>query len=654
MKTLSARPRVSRLQTFAAALALCVAGGHAAHATVFSWDPGQTGTTGGGGAGNWDLTSNFWNNNTTGTNQPWPDNNTSTNVDTAVFGGTAGTVTTTAAIGVNTIQFNTSGYNVNNGTGGTTTLIGANPTIFCNFAATGSAQVGGTLLGGLGFTKTGAGTLNISSTGTITLGATGAIINTAGTTNISSSVNLGTAGVITPTAGAIVFNTTTTISGGTAGNTVINGTAGNVTFNSNNTYAGVTNVGTGFFNVNGAFPNAFGATGTGNGTTVANGGTVRFQNTSNVTVNEAFTISGAGASNGALQFYNATGGVLAGAVTLAGDSAITLRSNLATKSNTISGGISEATAGGTSSVLFSRFNASTTGTAAEADSYVLSTTASTYGGNTFITDAAGATGGNGTGTTTATNYFFVQSNLNNALPTTTVLTLGGQQTVQGQNIGTAAGAGRFVLNGVNQTVAGLTTAGTAGALNIVSGGSATTLSTLTVNNPTTAYTFSGVLGATTTGGNNLALVKAGASSLTLSGTNTYTGGTTITGGTLIAASASALGTGNVTLGAATNLTINAGVVITNMTGTTLTLNDPATSTVNLLGTGVQDTVAALVIAGINQLPGTYGSATSGAQFILPDFAGTGQLLVAVPEPSTWAMLGLGAVGLGFALRRRRA
>lgn len=159
------------------------------------------------------------------------------------------------------------------------------------------------------------------------------------------------------------------------------------------------------------------------------------------------------------------------------------------------------------------------------------------------------------------------------------------------------------------------------------------------------------------GGLDGGLTKGGAGMLTLTGNNTYTGATTVFAGTLVAASNMALGTGNVEVASGARLTLNAGVVLAGMQGSTLTLDSALNSTVNLLGTGVQDTVGALVIAGVNQLPGTYGALGSGATFVLPDFTGTGELLVqAVPEPSTWAMLvaGVGLMGSVTLRQHRRA
>ncbi|HOD80622.1 MAG: Autotransporter-associated beta strand repeat protein [Planctomycetes bacterium ADurb.Bin126] len=119
--------------------------------------------------------------------------------------------------------------------------------------------------------------------------------------------------------------------------------------------------------------------------------------------------------------------------------------------------------------------------------------------------------------------------VNDTLPTSTVLTIGS----------TVAGEARLVMNGYDQTVAGLASAGS-NTPSVVGG--STTLSTLTVNNAAD-HTFAGILGGPGADENNLALVKDGAGTLTLSGANTYEGLTTIRGGTLRAGNGSALGSG---------------------------------------------------------------------------------------------------------------
>ena len=107
-------------------------------------------------------------------------------------------------------------------------------------------------------------------------------------------------------------------------------------------------------------------------------------------------------------------------------------------------------------------------------------------------------------------------------------------------LGNGTGSGKLVLNGNNQTLANLYPVGT-GTANAVVGGSST-LSTLTLN-----YTGAGQVNAATLGGtaaneNNLAFVKMGTGTYTLSGTNTYTGGTVISGGSLELGSLGAVGT----------------------------------------------------------------------------------------------------------------
>ncbi len=134
-----------------------------------------------------------------------------------------------------------------------------------------------------------------------------------------------------------------------------------------------------------------------------------------------------------------------------------------------------------------------------------------------------------------------------------------------------------------------------------------------------------------------------------SGNNSFSVPIELGAGMLVAASNTALGASSVQVYPGATLTINAGVNLSNQSASTLMITSRVSSTVDLLGSGVQDTVAALTIQGVAQAPGTYGAAGSGAMFTLPEFQGTGELLV-VPEPSTWALLGLGVGVLGVIVR----
>lgn len=115
--------------------------------------------------------------------------------------------------------------------------------------------------------------------------------------------------------------------------------------------------------------------------------------------------------------------------------------------------------------------------------------------------------------------------------------------------GSGSTAGILRLNNLNETLGGLSSTGVAGIVENESGSAAT--GTLTVNVASGTQTFSGTLrnGDGTGTDGTLALVKTGAGTQVLSGTNTYTGATTVSAGVLQIGSSGAgtTGTGAVTV-----------------------------------------------------------------------------------------------------------
>ncbi len=163
---------------------------------------------------------------------------------------------------------------------------------------------------------------------------------------------------------------------------------------------------------------------------------------------------------------------------------------------------------------------------------------------------------------------------------------------------------------------------------------------LTIGSNNLSTVFSGTIqDGGVVGGAGGSLSKIGTGTLSLTNSNTFTGGTLINAGTLIASADGALGTGNVSLTASSvTLTLQNGAT-NNYIANTADLSIVSGSTVNLNFSGNPDAIAALFVNGVAQIPGLYGSATSGAPNQLSQFFGTGQILVtAIPEPSTWAMM----------------
>jgi autotransporter-associated beta strand protein len=137
--------------------------------------------------------------------------------------------------------------------------------------------------------------------------------------------------------------------------------------------------------------------------------------------------------------------------------------------------------------------------------------------------------------------------------------------------------GTLDLNGTNAAVNGLNSAGT------VDNTSAISASTLTIGNNNQSSSFSGVV--QNSGGTNLALVKVGTGTLSLSGVNTYAGGTTLNGGLLLGNN-TAFGTGTITLAGGTlenNGTVTLSNPINVQTNTTTIIDNGSAANFELDG-----------------------------------------------------------------------
>ncbi|WP_116525509.1 autotransporter outer membrane beta-barrel domain-containing protein [Salmonella enterica] len=121
------------------------------------------------------------------------------------------------------------------------------------------------------------------------------------------------------------------------------------------------------------------------------------------------------------------------------------------------------------------------------------------------------------------------------------------------------GAGTLILNAENTYTGGTTiSGGTLVATNVdaLGSGDVTDNAALELN---TGGTFDNAIGGS---GN---VVKSGANTLTLSGSNSYTGGTTISGGTLVASNVEALGSGDIDNYASLQLNASGQFVTANLT-----------------------------------------------------------------------------------------
>ena len=435
-------------------------------------------------------------------------------IDNAVSTTTAFTINTNGASAA-VMTYDLNGFNQTIGslasgagvtaTNGIVTNSGAAKTLTISNAS-GSTTYAGTISGAIALTKSGNSTQVLSGTNSYT----GNTSISAGTLSLTGSLSGGGA-VATSGTGILSQGAASVISGAS---TVTQGSSGTSILAGSNSYSGLTTVNAGVLQVNHA--SALGNTAAGTTVNGSDGsvnflGTVLDLNGVSVGSGEALTLdTGATVSNRVtLRSMSGTSSAWTGNVVLAGSRLVQFQTNNASAQLEISGPISQSSFTGTLNL-----RGAGTGTLSGGISIASTNNIQILDGGTWNIN----TTGNTWGSTSLSNGTLV-TGAANALPTSQFITFG-----QSSNSGT------LKLNGFDQIVGGLAVSGSGTANKIVNGSA--TASTLTVSHASSNSTFSGVLGGTGTNENNFGLTKSGNSTLTLSGTNTYTGATLISGGTL--------------------------------------------------------------------------------------------------------------------------
>lgn len=185
--------------------------GSAVADTVY-WDVNR-GNPGQGGTGVWNLTNSYWNTSSDGVSGPFQAWSNSAS-DTAVFGGTAGTVTVGSGVTVGALNFTTNGYVLS---GGTLTLAGAAPTITTS-ASSVSTTINSALAGTSGLTTGGAGTVYLAGNNTFS----GGINLSSGTLRLNGDAAFGASGNIVRVSGS----STLTVDGSNTQNRTVSVDAG--------------------------------------------------------------------------------------------------------------------------------------------------------------------------------------------------------------------------------------------------------------------------------------------------------------------------------------------------------------------------------------------------------------------------------------------
>ena len=499
-----------------------------------------------GGTGAWDTTSAVWFNGVTF--QAW--NNAT--VDNAIFGPAAGNITLAVPITVHDMTFNVGGYLFPSVGLVALTFGGVNPTITTNVGFT---QLFVPLTGSTGFTKEGAGTLQLGGT---SVGYTGVTTVNAGTLAVSNSLALGfstAASNLVLNNGSTIafsspsFNHNFTLTGGivnlqlTGIGTVVSGSptlTASTTLNFNGTSTtgslsgNLADTGANILSVtkNGTSRVLLSGNNSYTGPTTVSAGTLQAGSSNAFSQNSAFTIAG-GAILSLNNFSEVIGSLAgAGTVTNGGAATGTLTTGGDNTSTLFSGVIQNGAAGLT--------NLTKVGTG----TFTLSG-ANTYTGTTTISAGTLQLGNGGANGSILGN---VTDNANFAIDRSDNYTFGG--IISGSGTFQQIGAGTTVLTGTNLYTGGTTIS--AGTLRLGNGGANGSILGNVTDNANFAidrsdnYTFGGIISGSG------AFQQIGTGTTVLTGTNLYTGATTVDAGTLVV---------DGSIAPSSSLTVNAGGTI---------------------------------------------------------------------------------------------
>lgn len=484
--------------------------------------------------------------------------------------------------------------------------------------------------------------------------------------NNGSALNILTLAGTTPTItvnalGTNVWDRSATISAEIAGSGgLIKAGVGVLSLTASNTFSGTTTVtNRGILAISN--PNALGSTN--GGTTVADG---QLRLIGGITVaGEALTLSGNysdAMGRGALRSHSGSN-IWAGPITIAGSGETWITA--AGGPITLTGGIT----GTNRSLRLDQGNQIVTGnpiTLANGALLVNSTTRLAVSGNTFSTLRVDWGGD-------------LRTEVAGAIPTNAIVYLGASGP-------SSAGRGIVNLSGNDLTIARLVDGGT-NYLNEVIQNSSATAATLTINQSVNTNYLGRIAG-------NLGLIKGGAGTLTLGGSNSYSGATTVSNGILrvnglhlggglytVASGATLGGTGLIS---AALHSVSGGVVAPGNSIGTLTFNgnadldgvlrieldssgfgsgdvlsvtgtldiSAATLDFDLLGGALDDD--AYIFAEYGALIGTFAGILDAPDGYQINYAYNGnQIALVIPEPATLSLLLIGALGLLFHARRKK-